>query len=82
MQKLIFLYRIFYPFQASDNLECGHQAMKNRTATLAKIDGVWAMAPDNPARYARRYGNEILHHVPWVVSSQNAYDNKAPKFKS
>ena len=55
---------------------------KNRAPTLAKIDGEWAMAPDNPAKYARLYGNEILRHVPWVRSVDNAYDSQPPKFKS
>ena len=40
------------------------------------------MAPDNPAKYARLYGNEILRHVPWVVSARNAYDSKPAEFKS
>ena len=67
--------------KAPSDLQCGKQAIKNRAPTLAKIDGVWALAPDNPARYARKYGNEILRHVPWVKSAKTAYDSIPARFK-
>ena len=65
-----------------NNLSCGHQlAENNRPNTKTLLDGIWVLAPDNPGSYARRYGNEYLRHVPWVVSSDNIYSDRVAKFK-
>ena len=67
--------------KAPSKLKCGHQIEKGRTRTLVKLDGVFVPGPDNPGKYGRTYGSEILRHVLHVKSSSNAYDDQEAQFK-
>ena len=68
-------------YAKSANFQCGEQRKKGRAATKIKLDGIWVPGPDNPGKYGRTYGNEILRHVLHVKSSQTAYNNVKPTFR-
>ena len=68
-------------YAKSSNFQCGHQKEKGRVETKINIDGVWVPGPDNPGKYGRTYGNEILRHVLHVKSSKTAYNNIKASFR-
>ena len=67
--------------KAPSKLKCGHQSAKGRPRTLIKLDGFYVPGPDNPGKYGRTYGSEILRHVLHVKSSTNAYNDQKASFK-
>ena len=62
-------------------LFCGKQERRGRKPTKVFHGGFWIPGPDNPGKYGRTYGDEILRHVLHVVSSKTAYANLIPKFQ-
>ena len=67
--------------KAPSKLHCGRQQEKGRARTLIRLGGSWVPGPDNPGKYGRTYGDEILQHVLHVVSKKQAYGNIDAKFK-
>ena len=67
--------------KAPSNLKCGHQKEKDRARTMINLDGFYVPGPDNPGKYGRTYGSEILRHVLHIKSSTNAYNDQKAKFK-
>ena len=68
-------------YAKSSNFQCGHQREKGRVETKIKLDGIWLPGPDNPGKYGRTYGNEILRHVLHVKSSKTAYNDLKASFR-
>ena len=64
--------------KAPSKLKCGHG---HRGRTFIKLDGIWIPGPDNPGKYGRTYGDEILRHVLHVKSSTNTYNNVEAAFR-